>query len=189
MIETESTTGGTLAGGETVQVNVSVSVAAASRDGHGHAVGAGRPAASVPLMTPVAGAMVMPAGQAGRAVGQCVAVGVGRVGVEADGVADGVAAAIAEVGAEDRRAVDDRDGVEVDGALLAVPSLTLTRTRIRSPLSPLPAVARFERGARGAGDVGAVAAPLVARGERVAVGVVARDVRGQRLVGHAGRPA
>ena len=34
-------------------------------------------------------------------------------------------------------------GLEVSGALVAVPSLTVTRTRIRSPLSPLPAVARL----------------------------------------------
>ena len=34
-------------------------------------------------------------------------------------------------------------GAEVNGALLTVPSLTVTRTRIRSPRSPLPAVARL----------------------------------------------
>ena len=34
-------------------------------------------------------------------------------------------------------------GLEVDGALASDPSETVTRTRIRSPWSPLPAVARF----------------------------------------------
>ena len=34
-------------------------------------------------------------------------------------------------------------GLEVTGALVAWPSSTVTRTRIRSPLSPFPAVARF----------------------------------------------
>ena len=48
------------------------------------------------------------------------------------------------------------------------------------------AVARgreVQRRARGARDVRAVAAPLVARGERIAVAVVARDVRRERLIG------
>ena len=34
-------------------------------------------------------------------------------------------------------------GSAVTGSLFAKPSLTVTRTRIRSPRSPLPAVARF----------------------------------------------
>ncbi len=37
-------------------------------------------------------------------------------------------------------------GLEVTGALLALPSSTVARTRIRSPLSPLPAVPRFSVG-------------------------------------------
>ena len=72
-------------------------------------------------------------------------------------------------------------GAEVTGALEAVPSLTVTRTRIRSPWSPLPAVARSSVEPVAPAMSSAVARPLVARGQRVAVGVVARDGRRQRL--------
>ena len=67
--------------------------------------------------------------------------------------------------------------------LVRLPSLTVTRTLMRSPRSPLPAVARFSVVPVGARDVGAVARPLVAGGERVALGVVARHRGGQRLAG------
>ena len=147
----------------TVQVNVSVVGERAVADGDGDAVRARRRRSSVPLMTPVAGADRDAGGQARGAVGQRVAVGVGRVGVEARRRAPIGVGAVAEVGAEDGRAVGDGDGLEVSGALVRLPSLTVTRTRMRSPLSPLPARGEVERRAGGARDVGAVARPLVAR--------------------------
>ena len=48
-------------------------------------------------MTPVLALMVMPRGQAGGAVGERVAVGIGGVGVEADGGALGVARSVRSV--------------------------------------------------------------------------------------------
>ena len=63
MIVTESTTGGTLAGGETVQVNASVSVRLPSVTVIVTSWVPTEPAPSVPLMTPVAGAIVTPPGR------------------------------------------------------------------------------------------------------------------------------
>ena len=61
MIVTVSTTGGELAGGETDQVSVSVAVG--GRRGGDATLWFPAGAVSVPLMTPVAGAIVMPAGR------------------------------------------------------------------------------------------------------------------------------
>ena len=54
---------------------------------------------------------------------------------------------------------------------------------MRSPRSPLPAVARLSVGVVAPAMSMPVRRPLVARRERVALGVVARDGGGQRLVG------
>ena len=71
---------------------------------------------------------------------------------------------------------------EVTGALVTVPSLTVTRTLDQVAAVAVAGGGEVQRRARGAGDVEARARPLVARGQRVAVGVVARDVGRQRLV-------
>ena len=63
MIVTESTTGGVLAGGETDQVSVSVAVEVPSLTVTTTLCVPGGAAVSVPLMTPVAGAIETPAGR------------------------------------------------------------------------------------------------------------------------------
>ena len=141
VIVTVSTTGAVL-DALTVQVNVSLSLALPSLTD------------TVTLCAPTAPARERAADDAGRrvdrdargqpggAVGQRVAVGVARVRVEAHGLALGVCL-VREVGGEGRRGVErPSPELEVTGALVALTSATVARTRIRSPLSPLPAVER-----------------------------------------------
>ena len=130
------------AAGLTVQVNVSVSVRGAVRDRDAHVVGAGRAGRERPA-DHARGRSDRHAGrQAGGAVGEPVGVRIGGVGVEADRCALGVGAVL-QVGLKSGAVFCTVTGLEVTGALVASPSSAVTRTRIRSPLSPLPAVARF----------------------------------------------
>ena len=97
---------------------------------------------SVPLMTPVAGAIEAP-------VGRPVALKV-SVSPSASVASESRLAVAPKLSVRSTRFVviagallTTVTAAEVTGALLTVPSLTVTRTSIWSPRSPLPAVARF----------------------------------------------
>ena len=130
---------------------------------------------SVPLMTPVPAVDRDAVGQPGGAVGERVEVGVGRVGVEADGVALGVGL-VGDVGAEDRR-LFELATVQVNVSVsVSVPSDTVTR-RCGSPGRRCRQGAADDAG--GAVDRDAVGQSTgSAVRQRVAVGVVSRRRRG-----------
>ena len=116
------------------------------------------------------------------------AVGVGRVGVEVRRVSPTVSLRSSRSVVKTGRAVDDRDRVRGDRR---AGRLAVVDGDAHADLVAAVAVAgrgEVERRARGADDVDAVARPLVARGQRVALGVVAGHGGGQRLAGRrAGR--
>ena len=120
-------------------------------------------------------------GQAGGAVGERVAVGVGRVGVQVGGVSDGIAAVL-QIGAEGRVAVDH--GHRRGGHRVAVREAVVDHDAHADEVAVIAVAGgrQVQRRARRAHDVEPVERPLVARGQRVAVGVVARHRGGEQLV-------
>ena len=78
-------------------------------------------------------------GQVGGAVGERVAVEIGCIGVDAAIAAPVVSLRSARFVLKTGAVLTTVTGSDVTGALSTVPSLTVTRTRMRSPWSPLPA--------------------------------------------------
>ena len=91
-------------------------------------------------MAPGCGLMQKPGRQAGGAVGQRVAVGIGGVGVEAVAAEDEVTlgvGAVTQVGAEDRRPVGVGHRPGEASVSVSVPSLTVTSTVCTPALAKL----------------------------------------------------
>ena len=124
-----------------VHVNVSVAVAVPSLTVIVTLYGPAVPVAIVPLMTPVPGAIDSPVGRP-VALKVSVSVSASVALASSDGVSPSVFARSWKSVLMTGELLTTVTGLESTAALSTVPSLTVARTRMRSPWSPLPACER-----------------------------------------------